>query len=331
MKKKIAVIGSNSFSGSDFIDVLLEHNAYEVLGISRSKEKSSLFLPYKRHAGKHFTFHQLNLNVDMPAICSMLDAFKPDYIVNFSAQGEVFPSWDHPEHWYQTNAVALTLLASHLQRAPYLKRYVHISTPEVYGSCPRKITEDTKLNPSSPYAASKAAADLFLFTLVKRYKFPLIMIRSTNVYGAHQQLYKLIPRSVISIKRKIKIPIHMEGKTIRSYIHIRDVSRGELAAMLHGKPGNIYHLSPDGNGTTVSAVVQTICRLMGVSFSSTVEYVKDRVGQDHAYRISSAKARRTLGWKPAVSFDQGVSEVIGWIESNWEQISTLPYTYVHKQ
>ncbi len=123
----------------------------------------------------------------------------------------------------------------------------------------------------------------------------------------------------------------MKGKTVRSYIHIRDISRGELAAMLHGKPGNIYQLSPDGNGTTVSAVVQTICRLMGVDFDSAVEYVQDRVGQDHVYRISSAKARRTLGWKPTVSFEQGISEVIAWIENNWEEISILPYAYVHKQ
>lgn len=331
MTKKIAVIGSNSFSGSDLIDLLLENPGYEVIGISRSPEKSKIFLPYKRHSGGRFIFHQLDLNTDMPAICRTLDTFKPDFIVNFAAQGEVFPSWEHPDHWYQTNVVALTRLAGHLVKAQYLKRYVHISSPEVYGSCPRKIKEDARVNPSSPYAASKAAADLFLFTLVKRFRFPLIMIRSTNVYGAHQQLYKLIPRSVISIKQKKKIPLHMKGNTVRSYIHIRDISRGELAAMLHGKPGEIYHLSPDGNGMTVKAVVQKICDLMNVPFSSAIEYVTDRVGQDYAYRIDSSKARRTLGWKPVISFEQGIGEVIAWIERNWEEIRILPYAYVHKQ
>ena len=123
----------------------------------------------------------------------------------------------------------------------------------------------------------------------------------------------------------------MKGKTVRSYIHIRDISRGELAAMLHGKPGEIYHLSPDGNGMTVNAVVRTVCDLMQIPFSSAIEYVGDRVGQDYAYRIDSTKARRTLGWEPMIRFRQGAQEVINWIDENWKEISTLPYTYIHKQ
>ena len=123
--EKVLVIGSNSFSGSDFIDLLLEEGFYEVKGISRSPEKSTLFLPYKKRNSSHFTFHQIDLNKDLEALTVLLDAFKPDYIVNFAAQSEVAPSWQHPDHWFQTNAVALTRLANLLKDQKYLKRYVH--------------------------------------------------------------------------------------------------------------------------------------------------------------------------------------------------------------
>jgi dTDP-glucose 4,6-dehydratase len=131
-KSRVAVIGSNSFSGSDFIDLLLERGDYSVLGISRSPEKSPLFLPYKRHREPDFRFHQLDLNKDLPRIMEVLDAFEPDYVVNFAAQSEVAPSWEFPGQWFQTNAVAITELAHALKDRKYLKRYVHISSPEVY-------------------------------------------------------------------------------------------------------------------------------------------------------------------------------------------------------
>ena len=108
MKKSVCVIGSNSFSGSDFIDLLLEQGIYEVIGVSRSPEKSALFLPYKRRAQK-IRFAQIDLNRDLPALEKLLNEARPEYIVNFAAQSEVAPSWQHPHHWFQTNAVALTL------------------------------------------------------------------------------------------------------------------------------------------------------------------------------------------------------------------------------
>src|SRR5277367_5558990 len=106
--EKIAVIGSNSFSGADFIDLLLEKKNYDVIGISRSPEKSEIFLPYKKHESAQFKFHQLDLNKDNDQIIDLLDQFKPQYIVNFAAQSEVAPSWEYPEHWFQTNVVALS-------------------------------------------------------------------------------------------------------------------------------------------------------------------------------------------------------------------------------
>lgn len=329
MKKRVLVIGSNSFSGSDFIDLLLEKRIYSVIGISRSPQKSAVFLPYKRHKHAAFRFVQLDLNKQMEKLFRLLKRFKPDYVVNFAAQSEVAPSWEHPEHWFQTNAVAIAQLGNFLKDAQYLKRYVHISSPEVYGTCEGVVKEDAPLNPSTPYAASKAAGDLFLFTLVKNFNFPLVMIRSTNVYGAHQQLFKIIPRSVISIKFGKPIELHGGGKSIKSYIHIRDISRGELLAMEKGKNGEIYHLSPDG-GTAVYDVVKRICQKMDVDMHKATRAVAERLGQDKAYVIDSTKAKRTLGWKPNISIDQGLEDVMGWVQTNWQEIKQMPLTYIHK-
>lgn len=330
MSTKIAVIGSNSFSGSDFIDLLLGKGEYDVLGVSRSPEKNKIFLPYKRHKNPKFNFHRLDINKDTNKILNLFDRFRPAFIVNFAAQSEVAPSWDHPDHWFETNVLALVRLMSQLYKKSYIKRYMHISSPEVYGSTLGETEEKSVLNPSTPYAASKAAADLFLFTLVKNFNFPLIMIRSTNVYGAHQQLFKIIPKSIINIKLDNKIELHGGGNAIKSYIHIRDVSRGELMALEKGNVGEIYHLSPN-RGIRVKNLVKLICEKMGVNFQKFTKNVSERQGQDSSYVIDSTKARYKLGWKPEKSFDDGVDEVIDWINSDWNQIKKMPLNYIHKK
>lgn len=329
MIKKVLVVGSNSFSGSDFIDLLLETGEYSVAGISRSVEKSALFLPYKRHAGAGFEFHQMDINKDMAKIKRMISAYKPNYIVNFAAQGEVAPSWNNPMQWFQTNTVAITELADFLKDCKFLKRYVHISSPEIYGSCVGTIKEDAPPNPSTPYAASKAAGDLSLFTFVKNFKLPLVMIRSTNVYGAHQQLFKIIPRSVIYIKSGRIIELHGGGAAVKSYIHIRDISRAELAAMENGRYGQIYHLSPD-RGIAVKDVVNIICDKLKVDFKKATKVVEERLGQDAAYVIDSTKARTEFGWSPSISMEEGLSGVVDWVTDNWEEISKEPLEYIHK-
>ncbi|HXE96689.1 MAG TPA: GDP-mannose 4,6-dehydratase [Dongiaceae bacterium] len=326
--RKIAVIGSNSFSGSDFIDLLLQDPDNEVLGISRSAEKSPLFLPYRRRNSPRFSFRQLDLNSHHDEIISLFDSFGPEYIINFAAQSEVAPSWLHPGQWFQTNAVALAELVHQLKDREYLKRYVHISSPEIYGSCSGIVTESAPYNPSTPYAASKAAADMCLLAYFRQYNFPVVLVRATNVYGAHQQLFKIIPKAVIRIRAGQKIDLHGGGAAIKSYIHIRDVSRGELAAMLHGKSGDIFHLSPDG-GISIHNLVSLICNETGVRFTEAVRMAPERPGQDAAYVIDSSRARRELGWRPVVSLEDGLREVIGWIDGNWETISRLEHEYIH--
>ena len=329
-RQKIAVIGSNSFSGSSFIDLLLNNERDEVIGVSRSPEKSALFLPYKRHQGANFKFYQMDLNKHMPEIINLLDSFEPDYVVNFAAQSEVAPSWDNPAQWFQTNAVAITELAYVLKDRKYLKRYVHISSPEVYGTCKGVVREDAPLKPSTPYAASKAAGDLSLFTFFKNNNFPLVTVRSTNVYGAHQQLFKIIPRAIIYIKMGKTVELHGGGHAIKSYIHIRDISRGELLAMEKGRAGEIYHLSPN-KGIAVRDVLKIICDKMEIAFEKATKTVAERPGQDAAYVIDSSKARQEFVWRPEITYDEGISGVIEWIEDNWDEIQKESLEYVHKE
>ena len=321
--KKVLVIGSNSFSGSDFVDLLLEEGSYEVVGVSRSPEKSSLFLSYKEREHPLFRFQQIDLNHDLDKLAALLETFQPEYVVNFAAQSEVAPSWKHPHHWFQTNAVSLTQLANLLKDSVYLKKYVHISSPEVYGTCEGFISEETPVNPTTPYAASKAAGDLSLFTFVKNFNFPMVMIRATNVYGPHQQLFKIIPRSIIYMKQRKKIPLHGGGHAVKSYIHIRDVSKGELLAMEQGRAGEIYHLSPD-KGVAVRDVVAMLAEKMNLTFENAVEVVEERLGQDKAYTIDSSKARHELGWKPEISLESGLTQTVKWIEQHFDEIAKAP-------
>lgn len=330
MKKKIVVLGSNSFSGQDFVDLALESEKYEVIGVSRSSEPQPLFLKYKSNSRlKSFRFYPYDMNHHMTELCTLLDAERPEYIVNFAAQSEVAPSWDHPEHWFQTNTVALALLVNHLRKRDYLERYLHVSSPEAYGTCVGTVTETTPDNPSTPYAASKAAADMLLSVYHKQYGFPLLTVRSTNVYGARQQLFKIIPRSVIYCKLKKMIELHGGGHAVKSYIHIRDISRGELAILERGKIGERYHLSPDG-GISVRDVVAMLCELQGLAFEQQCKSVAERPGQDAAYVIDSTKARSELGWKPEISIHDGLKETVAWVNEYWDEITKQSLQYNHK-
>lgn len=327
---KYCVIGSNAFSGQDFVDLLLDDPKAEVIGVSRSPERPDFLLRYRQRADlSRFRFVQIDMNRDMPALLDLLDRERPEYIVNFAAQSEVAPSWEHPEHWYETNTVALAKFVNHMRRQTYLRHYLHVSSPEAYGNCVERVVEDTPLNPSTPYAASKAAADMLLSVYQKQYGFPLVTVRATNVYGARQQLFKIVCRTVIYLKLGRKIQLHGGGQAVKSYIHVRDVSRGELAMLHDGEPGEIFNLSPDG-GIAVRDVVRILCERMGRSFPEWTEVVEERPGQDAAYVIDSGKARERFGWAPEIGFDEGLGDVVDWIEANWDAVRAYPLDYQHK-
>ena len=330
--EKIFVIGSNSFSGASFIDYALARG-HEVIGVSRSKEPSRAFLPYKwgrpNSAPAKFQFQQLDLNHDLGRTLEIIQEFQPPFIINFAAQSMVAESWLYPDQWYVTNVVANVRLHEKLRQVSFLKKYVHVSTPEVYGSCSGNVTESAPFNPSTPYAASRAACDLHLLTFFKNYQFPVVFTRAANVYGPGQQLYRIIPRTVFFIKTGRKIQLHGGGRSVRSFIHGRDVADATLRIAKSAPAGQSYHLSTDLY-LSIREVVEKICQKLGVRFEDAVEIVGDRPGKDAAYLLDSTKARQTLGWKPMIDLDQGIDETIRWVTDNLEELKKQPSDYIHK-
>lgn len=328
MSEKAIVIGSNSFSGASFVDYLLGEGI-ETIGISRSPEPHPIFLPYKKRNSSMFHFFQLDLNHDLDVIIKITDEQRPDYVVNFAAQSMVAESWRNPEHWFQTNAVATIRLHDELRKRDYLKKYVHISTPEVYGSCQGLVKENTIYNPSTPYAVSRAAADMSLMSFCNAYGFPAVLTRAANVYGPGQQLYRIIPRTILFFLIGRKLQLHGGGHSVRSFIHIRDVADGTLRVARLAAPGEIYHFSTVRN-ISIKNLVEMIAAQIGASFDDNVEVVGERLGKDAAYLLDSTSAREKMQWQDTITLEQGIEETIAWVRANLEEIKKQPFDYVHK-
>jgi dTDP-glucose 4,6-dehydratase len=327
MSEKIIVIGSNSFSGASFVPSAIDAG-FEVIGISRSEEPNPVFLPYK-YSGGDIEFHQLDLNHDLDKIMALINTKKPEYVVNFSAQSMVAQSWDHPDHWFKTNVVSTIQFHDQLRHCDFLKKYVHISTPEVYGSCEGYIKESNSYYPSTPYAVSRAAADMSLHTFFNSYQFPVVFTRAANVYGPGQQLYRIIPRTILFIKMGKRLQLHGGGTSERSFIHMQDVSDATLRTMKEGSSGEIFHIATN-DSITIRSLVELICDLMGVRFEDYVDVAEERLGKDSAYLLDSSKVRNTLDWKDQVSLKEGVLSVLQWIEKNLDVLKQQPFDYIHK-
>ena len=241
----------------------------------------------------------------------------------------VAESWDHPEQWFTTNAVSVTKLFNKLKDLEFIKKYIHVTTPEVYGSCSGYINEETPFNPSTPYAASRAAGDMSLKTFVDNYNFPAVSTRAANVYGYGQQLYRIIPRTILYIRQGKKLQLHGGGHSERSFIHINDVSDATLKIALEGNIGESYHISTKSS-ITIRDLVNMICEKMNVEFDKYVDIVGDRPGKDAAYLLDSSKLRESLSWKDAVSLEQGIEEVIQWVDANLDILSKESDHYIHK-
>jgi dTDP-glucose 4,6-dehydratase len=324
----VIVVGSNSFSGASFGDFALSKGA-RVIGTSRSAEPISAFLPYKWHGHSKFEFKQLDLNNDLPAIASLINEVKPAYVVNFAAQSMVGESWASPGDWFMTNTVSTIKFHDELRKCDFLKRYVHISTPEVYGSCSGFVKEDFQLNPSTPYAVSRAAADMSLRTFHNVYNFPVVSTRAANVYGPGQQLYRIIPRTILFIMLGRKLQLHGGGVSTRSFIHIRDVSEATWRIMKNGHDGDTYHISTN-DVISIRELVERICTKLNVRFEDHAEIVGERMGKDSAYHLDSTKLRTELGWQDQITLDQGLDECIAWVQDNLEALKAEPYDYIHK-
>ena len=330
MPKRWFIIGSNSFSGASFISHLLEKGE-TVAGCSRSKEAFDAFLPYKWiPQSNEFIFHQLDLNSDTDQIINVIRENQSEYVVNFAAQSMVAESWLYPDQWYQTNVVANVRLHEELRKIKNINKYVHVTTPEVYGTCSGDVKEDAPYNPSTPYAASRAACDLHLMTFYKQYKFPVVFTRAANVYGPGQQLYRIIPKTIFCIRLGVKLPLHGGGISVRSFINMNDVSEATRLIAEDGILGDTYHISTF-RMVSIRELVEMVCSSMGVRFDDVVELAGERPGKDSAYRLDSSKVRNELGWQDKISLENGIAEVVAWIEKYWDQIKGMKPEYRHKE
>lgn len=326
---RFAIIGANSFAGSAFVLKALNDDV-EVIGFNRSPEVSDIFLQYKKSPNKnHYNFYQADINHDLPKIIEILEAFKPEVIVDFAGQGMVAESWENPAQWYTTNIVAKVKLHDYLRKCEWLKRFIRISTPEVYGSHENKIEENWQFNPTTPYAVSHAAVDMSLKAFHQNYRFPVVFTRFANFYGQGQQLYRIVPRTIIYALTGRKLYLHGGGTSIRAFIHAKDVAAGIMKSINKGEPGDIYHFSPK-LFYSIKQVVEIICKEVGVTFDDFVEMAPDRAGKDKAYLMDSEKARKELGWNDEISLIQGINETVAWVKENLDEINTLPLDYIHK-
>ena len=328
---RLAIIGSNSFSGASFAAHCLREG-HEVLGLSRSAEPANCFLPYRwldADAQARWTFAQADLNTDLDAAMTALNAFRPSAVVNFAAQGMVAQSWANPLDWYRTNVLGQVALHDRLRHADWLEKYVHIGTPEVYGSTSGNIDETAPFNPSTPYAASRAACDLHLRTFLTQHKFPVVWTRAANVYGPGQQLYRILPRTALFIKLGRQLQLHGGGHSVRSFIHIDDVAAATLAIAERAPAGECYHLSTD-RFVSIRELVEMVCREMGADFDTVVNVTDDRPGKDAAYLLDSTKARTTLGWEPRISLEDGVRQTIDWLTTQFDELQSQEFNYIHK-
>ena len=322
------VIGSNCFTGSHIVDALLREPDNRVIGVSRSPEPRDLFLPYRGNEDNRFTFRQIDIVRNFQEIMSLLDEERPSYVINVAALSEVALSNHSPIEYYRINTLAVAQLVDHLRKADWLRRYIHISSAEIYGSCETAINESQLFNPSTPYAVSKAAGDMHIESAVRQFDFPALVVRSTNVFGAHQQLFKIIPRTAIYARQGRKLQLHGGGTSMKSFVHVEDVVRGMIQAIDADKTG-VFHFSV-ASETSVADVVRLVCDYSNVKFDEAVESVGERLGQDQRYWLDCSKAAEELGWSAQISLEEGIAQTVEWIQIHWDQIQTLPLEYEHR-
>lgn len=324
--RRIAILGGNSFSGSWTIRALSEMG-HELVVINRSKEIEECYRPYNKAENiKIFTLGSNYLPRSLVEIC---DEFEVGSLINFSAQSMVAESWNSPWDWYETNVVWLSRLTAELLKWGNLERWIQFSTPEVYGSTSDWIKESTNFNPSSPYAISRAAGDWHLLAEHKRSNLPVIFTRASNVYGPFQQKYRIIPRCLIAAAIGERINLHGGGTSIRSFIHISDVTSALIKILKLGKIGETYHISTT-ELVEIRQVVQMAYTAYDLNAENYVNVVKERDGKDFSYHLDSDKVRNTLKWNDRVKLEEGLLDTKKWVDTWIKELVEAPSEYSHQ-
>jgi dTDP-glucose 4,6-dehydratase len=309
--EKIAVTGGLGFIGSNFIHHIIQnsnHTSITNLDYGKSGNAANL-----RDLRRHPRYRLVKGDISNSRTCQEVSK-NADYIVNFAAETHVDRSIANPAPFLRSNLIGFYNLLEASRKAD-LQKLVHVSTDEVYGSIESgSFSEQSPLNPSSPYSGTKAAADMLARAWHETYKVPVLIVRCTNNFGPYQHPEKFIPKAILRSLKKMKIPLYGGGGQIRDWTYVEDFCDGISKAMEKGASGEIYNFS-SGNEFTNRQVAERIIRHLGVPGTGVVD-VDDRPAHDFRYSISSAKTRQQLGWQPHHSFDAALGRTVDWYVNN---------------
>lgn len=309
---KLLVCGGAGFIGSHFIRYILQmYQDYKVINVDCLTYAGNLKNLSDVAKNKNYKFIKADIR-NFNLIKKLLK--KVDVLINFAAQTHVDRSIKDSKDFIKTNIEGTWTLLEASKLAKNLKLFIQLSTDEVYGSIQEgSFIETDPLNPSSPYAASKASADLLCNAYMITYKIPIMIIRPTNNFGPYQYPEKVIPLFITNILENKKIPLYGDGLNIRNWLYVLDTVRA-IDFLLHkGEPGNIYNVSGETELTNLE-LAELILKKFNLN-NSWIKYVEDRAGHDRRYCLDSTKLR-SLGWKPVYDFKKSLDTTIEWYKEN---------------
>ena len=325
MKTYVILGGGGSFGIHAAFHLLRNAKPRKVVGIGRNPLRPEPFtLGIEREPG--YEYHAYHVTYELDLLLAVLDRIKPEIIVNFAAQGEGAVSWKNSWRFFETNSMALSRLCEELMKRDWLERFIQIGTSEMYGSVEHAAKEDEPIKPSSPYAASKVAFDMYLESVHKFLKFPMNIIRPSNAYCPGQLLHRIIPKAVVCGLTGRKLPLHGGGRAEKSYIHARDLGRAIQLVAERAPLGEIYNAGP-AEPTSIRKVVELTAEALGMPFEQLCEISPDRLGQDSRYWLDSGKIRRDLGWEPQIGWQEGLAEMDDWGRRHIEPLRDWPMDY----
>jgi len=330
----LLVTGGAGFIGSNFVRYMLEkYPTYKVVNYDLLTYAGNLENLKDVENHPNYTFAKGDIN-NRELVDYLVKTHEIDVIVNFAAESHVDRSITDPDIFVKTNVLGTQALLD-VAKANHIKKYVQISTDEVYGTLGETgyFTEDTPLAPNSPYSASKASGDLLVRAYHETYGLNANITRCSNNYGPYHFPEKLIPLMITNALEGKELPIYGDGQNIRDWLHVKDHCTAIDLVIHKGRPGEVYNIGGN-NERTNNEIVHLIVEKLGVS-KDLIKYVADRPGHDRRYAIDPTKIMTELGWKPQYTFETGIVETIQWYIDNqewWKNIKSGEYmNYYQKQ
>ncbi len=321
--QNVLITGGCGFIGSNFIRYLISLNKkIHIINYDSITYAGNTKNLEDIESSENYTFIRGDIR-NKESLLSVFQRFSPDTVINFAAESHVDRSIEEPNIFLETNILGTNnLIVLALEHS--VSRFVQISTDEVYGDLTddeAPFSEVSMIKPSSPYASSKASADLLILSFCRTFRLPAIITRCSNNYGPYQHIEKLIPKIINNSINGEKIPIYGTGNNIRDWIHVHDQCEGIFSAMTKGSLGQVYNFGGNCEIRNIN-IVKRILSYLDLS-ESLIEFVEDRLGHDYRYAIDSSKSLKELNWKPKISFDDGIKETIKWYQSNQDWILSL--------